>query len=129
MIRLLAYLLTALLSLEGMVACSTNNDLEASPSCTGNFSETLIEQLKQEPKRTPVAEVTQYTYQGQTVYLVTGGSGTVSNGASINLNYLFDSCGKVVCAASGGPNNDGDGICPDFKTTATNPVLIWRDPR
>jgi hypothetical protein len=75
-----------------------------------------------------VAEITRYSYQGQTVYLVTGGSNANTAGVA-NLNYLFDSCGTVLCAASGGAANEGDGRCPDFKNTASDAVLIWRDPR
>ncbi|WP_375436760.1 DUF6970 domain-containing protein [uncultured Hymenobacter sp.] len=128
MIRILTHLL-ALLLLLGVGGCSTDVDENISPACPGKFSDTLIAQLSKDPKRTPAAEITQYTYLGRTVYLVTGGGATSANGASITLNYLFDSCGTVLCAASGGPNNQGDGRCPDFKANATDPVLIWRDPR
>ena len=112
------------LILSGVVlACSSAADEEAGPACPNNFSAVLIEQLSQRPKQNPAAEITQYNFQGQTVYLVTGGG-------SSSLNYLFDMCGTVLCAASGGPNSgQGDGRCPDFQVTATNPVLIWRDPR
>lgn len=105
------------------VGCSATAD-EATPKgeCPGNFSLSLIEQLKQKPKQTPAAEVTQYTYNGRTVFLVTGGIPDA-------YNYLFDNCGSVVCAASGGLTGKGDGACPNFATTATNPILIWRDPR
>ncbi|UOQ65745.1 DUF6970 domain-containing protein [Hymenobacter volaticus] len=128
--RFFTCLLTSLLLLGTMGGCSTS-DAEASlsPVCPDKISETLITQLSQEPKRTPVAEITQYTYLGQTVYLVTGGGATTANGGSTTLNYLFDTCGNVLCAASGGANNQGDGRCPDFKANATNPVLVWRDSR
>ena len=56
------------------------------------------------------------------MYLVTGGDPAA-------FSYLFDNCGNVICAAAGGANNNGDGRCADFAATATNPVLIWRDPR
>ncbi|SES84043.1 DUF6970 domain-containing protein [Hymenobacter actinosclerus] len=121
--RFILLLLTAGLALS-TAGCSVTDDevLPTSGNCGGNFSLELIDQLKQKPKQTPAAEVTQYTYQGRTVYLVTGGS----PGA---YAYLFDNCGKVVCAAAGGLNGKGDGGCPDFAATATDPVLIWRDPR
>ncbi|OWP64902.1 hypothetical protein CDA63_00660 [Hymenobacter amundsenii] len=115
--------MAGLLLLTGVAGCSaTTDDVAPQGNCGGNFSLTLIEQLKQKPRQTPAAEVIQYTYQGRTTYLVTGGSPAA-------LSYLFDNCGNVICAAGGGANNDGDGRCPDFATTATNPVLIWRDPR
>ncbi|RSK37100.1 DUF6970 domain-containing protein [Hymenobacter metallilatus] len=107
-----------LLLMGGATACSSTNDA-AEPSCAGNFADMLIEQLKQKPKQTPAAEVTQYLYRNQTVYLVTGG----------NSSYVFDACGQVICSAAVGPNSTGDGRCPDFSATATNPQLLWRDPR
>jgi hypothetical protein len=114
--------LTALLFLL-LSACSADlSDDAANKVCPSDFSATLIEQLKQKPKQTPAAEVTQYTYKGNTVYLVTGG-------CCDNYNYLFDHCGNVLCAASGGLSGVGDGRCTDFSSTATNPVLLWRDPR
>lgn len=122
-------LLTLLLLLGTVGGCSTDADEALNPACPGKFSDTLIAQLSQEPKRSPVAEIIQYTYLGQTVYLVTGGSTTGTNGTIPVLNYLFDSCGTVLCAASGGSNDQGDGRCPDFKAAATDPVLVWRDPR
>lgn len=127
--RILTCLLTSLLMLGTMGGCSTDADESLSPACPANISATLIAQLSREPKRNPAAEITRYTYLGQTVYLVTGGAATAANGADITLNYLFDSCGTVLCAASGGSNNQGDGRCPDFKANATDSVLIWRDSR
>lgn len=115
--RTVFHCLTWLLLLGGAAACSSTNDAIA-PACDGNFSATLIEQLKQKPKQTPAAEVTQYTYQSRTVYLVTGG----------NTSYVFDACGQVICSAAV-RNNSGDGRCPDFAAMATNPQLIWTDPR
>ncbi|QJX46197.1 hypothetical protein HMJ29_04290 [Hymenobacter taeanensis] len=117
-ITLLAALLLSLFS-----ACTA--DLSGDNTnmvCPSDFSATLIEQLKQKPKQTPAAEVTQYTYKGNTVYLVTGG-------CCDNYNYLFDRCGNVLCAASGGLSGTGDGRCADFTAKATDPVLLWRDPR
>ncbi|TGE09941.1 DUF6970 domain-containing protein [Hymenobacter fodinae] len=106
-----------------LTACNADlSEDAAAPPCPADFSVTLIEQLKQKPKQNPAVEVTQYTYKGNTVYLVTGG-------CCDNFNYLFDHCGNVLCAASGGPAGKGDGRCTDFSTTATNPVLLWRDPR
>ncbi|SNR45905.1 MULTISPECIES: DUF6970 domain-containing protein [Hymenobacter] len=119
--RLLS-LLGLLLLWTSMVACSSELDSLGNNACPANFSNTLIEQLQQKPKQTPAAEVTQYTYHGQTVYLVTGG-------CCNNYNYLFDGCGNILCAASGGTANQGDGRCSDFAAAATNPVLVWRDPR
>ena len=72
--RLTVFCLLWLLLLGGATSCSSTNDA-AEPACVGDFSATLIEQLKQKPKQTPAAEVTQYTYQNRTVYLVTGGWG------------------------------------------------------
>lgn len=116
-------LLTTIGLALSVAGCSvTSDDVSPTLNCGGNFSLMLIEQLKQKPRQTPAAEVTQYTYQGRTVFLVTGGSPAA-------YSYLFDNCGNVVCAAAGGPTGNGDGACSDFATTATSPTLIWRDPR
>lgn len=119
--RAVHFLISGLLLLAGATACSTSSE-EISPVCADDFSATLIEQLQQKPKQTPAAAVTQYTYQNRTVYLVTGGPSTT-------YSYLFDTCGSVLCAAPNAAGNTGDGRCPDFAATATNPVLLWRDPR
>jgi hypothetical protein len=118
-------ILIANLLLLFTTACSSMADEAPTPACASDFSVTLIAQLSGQPKQNPAAEITQYTYEGQTVYLVTGGNAT----ATTKLNYLFDACGTVLCAASGGPSGQGDGRCPSFQAGATNPVLIWRDPR
>lgn len=128
MLRILTCLLVGLCSLF-ITACSAADE-DMSPACVSNFTDTLIAQLNAQQKQTPAAEITQYTYQGQTVYLVTGGSASgPTSGSAGALNYLFDACGNVLCAATGGPNGQGDGRCPGFTANATNPVLIWRDPR
>jgi hypothetical protein len=116
------FTLWAALLLFLTTACSTDLADAAGQVCPSDFSAILINQLKQQPKQTPAAEVTQYTYKGSTVYLVTGG-------CCDNYNYLFDSCGNVICAASGGLTGKGDGRCTDFASAATNPVLLWHDPR
>ncbi|MBX0291274.1 hypothetical protein K3G63_12550 [Hymenobacter sp. HSC-4F20] len=121
MSRLFIYLTSCLLLVGGTTSCSDSLDeVSAVASCPGNFSATLIEQLKQKPKQTPAAEVIQYTYRGRTVYLVTGGT---------SFSYLFDTCGNVLCAATISPTNAGDGRCTDFATAATDPIVLWRDPR
>ena len=125
MLRVLTCLLVGLCSLF-VTACSAADE-DMSPACVSNFTDTLITQLLAQQKQTPAAEITQYTYQGQTVYLVTGGS--VSGATGTTLNYLFDTCGNIICAATGGPTGQGDGRCPGFQANATNPVLVWRDPR
>lgn len=120
MTRFYSWVLLVVLSVTAAGCNVANDDLDQ--NCPSDFSATLIEQLKQQPKQNPPAEVVQYTYQGRTVYLVKGG-------CCDNYNYLFDACGNVLCAASGGITGNGDGRCPDFQTAATNPVLLWRDPR
>jgi hypothetical protein len=117
------FTLFTILLLPLLVACNgVMSDSASNQVCPNDFSAILIDQLRQKPKQNPAAEVTQYTYQGRTVYLVTGGCCDA-------YNYLFDTCGNVLCAASGGLSGKGDGACPDFLTTATNPILLWRDPR
>lgn len=87
-----------------------------------DFIPTKIREILAKPKQNPAAEITEYQFQGQTVYLV-------SSDCCDQFNYLYSECGDVICAPSGGITGRGDGLCPDFATQATNPRLVWDDRR
>lgn len=95
---------------------------EGEEPCPANFIDATIAELQAKPKQNPAAEITEYTFQGQTVYLV-------SSDCCDQFNYLYSACGDLICAPSGGITGNGDGQCPDFASQASNPRLVWRDPR
>lgn len=107
------FLLTSLLS-----AFQCEDENAACPS----FVDAKIAELQAKPKQNPVAEITEYTFLGETVYLV-------SSDCCDQFNYLYNGCGNIICAPSGGITGRGDGQCPDFATQATDARVVWRDPR
>lgn len=108
------FLLTSLLS---AFQCGDENT-----SICPSFVDTKIAELQAKPKQNPAAEITEYTWGGRKVYLV-------SSDCCDQFNYLYNECGDVICAPSGGITGKGDGQCPDFSAQATNARLVWRDPR
>lgn len=112
------FILLSLLSLLSAFQCS--EDVEQ--ACPNNFVAAKTAELKAKSRQNPAAEITSYLYQGQTVYLV-------SSDCCDQFNYLYDACGLVLGAPSGGFGGGGDGRFPDFYAQATNPRLLWRDPR
>jgi hypothetical protein len=81
-----------------------------------------IAELQAKPRQNPAAEITEYIFQAQKVYLV-------SSDCCDQFNYLYSACGDIICAPSGGITGKGDGQCPDFNDQATNARVVWRDPR
>lgn len=112
--RLLTLLL--LTSLLSAFQCGDEND-----ACP-DFVDKKIAELKRRPKQNPAAVITAYTFQGATVY-------GVSSDCCDQFNYIYDACGNVLCAPSGGITGRGDGQCPDFADQATDARVVWRDPR
>jgi hypothetical protein len=82
----------------------------------------MITQLKQLPKFNPPAQVSQYTYNGQTVYYFT-------SDCCDQFNYLYDGTCQPICAPDGGITGNGDGKCADFWKTAKLDRVIWKDQR
>jgi hypothetical protein len=107
------FLLTSLLS-----AFECGDENAACP----DFVEAKKAELQAKPKQNPAAEITEYQFQGQTVYLV-------SSDCCDQFNYLYNACGDIICAPGGGITGKGDGQCPDFSAQATNARVVWRDPR
>lgn len=114
--RLLTLLL--LTSLLGAFQCADKD----SPPCPSDFVKNKSAELQAKPKQNPAAEITEYKFQGQIVYLV-------SSDCCDQFNYLYSACGDVLCVPSGGITGNGDGLCPDFNTQATDARVVWRDPR
>ena len=81
-----------------------------------------IEQIRAEPKWNPPAEVNEYIYRGQHVFLFT------SNCCDQYI-MLYDGSCNYICAPSGGIAGHGDNKCPDFYNQATHVKLVWKDPR
>ena len=88
------------------------------PSCI----QARIEQIKLEHKWNPPAEVHEYLYNEEKVYLIT------SDCCDQFITLVDGSC-KTICAPSGGITGKGDGKCPDFYEKAQHIRLVWKDPR
>jgi hypothetical protein len=81
-----------------------------------------IEEIKQQPRWTPPAEVHEYTYNGKRVFYF-------SSNCCDQYNMVFDEKCDFICAPSGGMTGKGDGKCADFSTKAQYVKLIWKDDR
>ena len=81
-----------------------------------------IQQLQQEPKRNPPAEIWQYIYEDNTVYYI-------PPYCYDQYSELLDDHCRLLCAPDGGIAGTGDGTCSDFFSKRTNGILIWRDNR
>jgi hypothetical protein len=109
----------AILVVSGMLIQGSCDKTETgTPACISN----KIAQMQQDPVRNPPGSVTQYLYNGQTVYYITAD-------CCDQYNELYDSKCNLICAPDGGFTGQGDGRCPDFFTNRTNEKLIWQDSR
>ena len=81
-----------------------------------------IEAIKSEPKWNPPAQVDEYIYNGQHVFLF-------SLNCCDKFNVAYDENCKAICAPSGGYAGIGDRKCLDFFNTAKFVKLVWKDPR
>ena len=82
----------------------------------------LIESLENEPVANPPASITQYDYEGRTVYFLPQRCCDI-------WSVLFDSEGIVIGHPDGGITGEGDGKAPDFFEERKNEALIWADTR
>lgn len=88
------------------------------PSCiTGK-----IDDIKAQPKWNPPAEIREYEYNGQKVFLF-------SSPCCDQYDVLYDKNCNQVCAPSGGYTGKGDGKCSDFKEVAKFIRVVWKDNR
>ena len=81
-----------------------------------------IETIKSEPKWNPPAQVDEYIYNGQHVFLF-------SSNCCDQFNVAYDENCKAICAPSGGIAGSGDRKCLDFSSTAKFVKQVWKDPR
>ncbi|MEJ7737844.1 MAG: hypothetical protein WKF97_10495 [Chitinophagaceae bacterium] len=92
------------------------------PADTPSCVKIQIEQLKNQAKRNPAAEINEYIYKGRKVFLI-------SAECCDQYNKLIDAKCNYICAPSGGLTGKGDGKCTDFLENAKHSRLIWKDPR
>lgn len=84
--------------------------------------DSLMATYRNEPVGNPPREIWQYRYNGAVVYFVPAQ-------CCDQYSDLYDQVGTLLAHPDGGITGLGDGRCADFVRTATDPVLIWRDPR
>ena len=98
---------------------------EAVKESAGEIPECLLKMIKQiraEEKQNPPKSIYSYLYKGQTVYYVTPPC------CDFFLD-LFDSSCKLIGHPDGGFTGRGDGTIADFRDSAKNEKLIWKDER
>jgi hypothetical protein len=81
-----------------------------------------ISEIKAQPKWNPPAEINEYEYNGQRVFLVT------ADCCDQFITLIDDKC-NAVCAPSGGITGGGDGKCRDFFQKAKHIRRVWKDER
>jgi len=81
-----------------------------------------IDSIKTEAKWNPPAEVNEYIYNGQRVFLF-------SSNCCDQYIMLYDGSCNYICAPSGGFAGKGDGKCADFYENAKHVKLVWKDTR
>jgi hypothetical protein len=96
--------------------CGAGND--SIPVCV----QRKIDSVKMQPKWNPPAEVNEYTYKGQRVFLFTAN-------CCDQFYMLYDGSCNYICAPSGGFSGKGDGKCADFAEKAKHIKLTWKDSR
>ncbi len=112
-------ILWVFLVINGMfLACKKECHISGVPGCI----EKRIEQIQKQPKWNPPAEVHEYIYNGQTVYLF-------SANCCDQFDELLDGNCNKICSPGGGITGKGDGKCADFKEKAQHVKLVWKDDR
>ena len=82
----------------------------------------LILKLEDEPVANPPLSITQYGYQGQTVYFLPQRCCDI-------FSDLYDADGNIIGHPDGGITGRGDGRVPDFFEERNNERVIWKDQR
>src|SRR6188474_1147564 len=111
-------LLVAILLMNFVYLSCNKNSLPGCPTCINQ----RIEEIKKQPKWNPAAEIHEYLYNGQQVFLI-------SADCCDQYMTLVDKNCNYICAPSGGITGKGDGKCPDFYEKAQHIRLVWKDPR
>jgi hypothetical protein len=81
-----------------------------------------IDAIKAEPKWNPPAEVTEYVYNGKTVY-------GFSANCCDQFYEVYDAECNWICAPSGGIGGNGDHKCTDFQQNAKVVRVVYKDTR
>ncbi|MEJ0103014.1 MAG: hypothetical protein WDO19_10840 [Bacteroidota bacterium] len=110
------FLLT--LALPALFAKHCGENKNAIPACIRK----KIDDIKAEAKWNPPAEVNEYMYNGQHVFLF-------SSNCCDQYIMLYDGSCNYICAPSGGFTGKGDGKCADFNEKAKHLKLVWKDTR
>ncbi|MGC4035367.1 MAG: hypothetical protein QM764_05345 [Chitinophagaceae bacterium] len=95
-----------------------NKPVDGIPACVIS----KIDSIKKEPKWNPPAEVKEYEYKNQRVFLF-------SSNCCDQFIMLYDGSCNYICAPSGGFTGKGDGKCSEFYKEAKFLKLVWKDDR
>jgi hypothetical protein len=106
------------LALPFLAASTCKKAQKAVPDCI----QQKIDDIKAQPKWNPPAEVNEYEYNGERVFLF-------SSNCCDQFNVAYDKNCTAICAPSGGFTGKGDGKCKDFMQKAKLIRLIWKDER
>jgi hypothetical protein len=112
------FIIISVISLVLSGSQCTKNKIADIPTCV----QKKINDIKAQPKWNPPATVTEYLYNGKTVFLFT-------SDCCDQYNVLYDNNCNYICAPSGGFTGQGDGKCKYFYTTATLVREVWKDTR
>lgn len=82
----------------------------------------MIKEYRAEEKQNPPKSIYSYLYKGQTVYYVTPPCCDF-------FSDLFDNNCKLIGHPDGGFTGRGDGNITDFRDSAKDEKLIWKDER
>jgi hypothetical protein len=82
----------------------------------------LIAQFEQAEVANPPVSVSEYRYNGQTVFFVPQRCCDI-------YSDLYDADGDLIAHPDGGITGTGDGRAPDFLETAALVRVVWSDPR
>ncbi len=112
------YALITLMVVSGTNKNCSKPGTEKLPVCI----QQKIDVIKAQPKWNPTAEVNEYRYNNQRVFLF-------SSECCDQFDQLLDEQCNNICAPTGGFTGKGDGRCTDFKQVATFVKLVWEDKR
>jgi hypothetical protein len=82
----------------------------------------LIAEFEAQDAANPPIKISEYLYNGNTVYFVPQRCCDI-------FSDLYDDNGTLVAHPDGGIAGVGDGKAPDFSTSAEFVRLVWQDPR
>ncbi|MDA0798913.1 MAG: hypothetical protein O2826_02375 [Chloroflexi bacterium] len=82
----------------------------------------LIASFEDDDVANPPVKISEYVYNGATVYFVPQRCCDI-------FSDLYDGSGLLIAHPDGGITGMGDGKAPDFSTSATFVGVVWEDPR